>query len=78
MRDGDPTVHQLPNRKSISVIFITARSYRLVPSSSRRQTAMLIYEDLVELARMCARNARITTSKDVADELWRMAKEYQA
>ena len=39
---------------------------------------MLIYEDLVELARMCARNARITTSRDVADELWRMAKEYQA
>ena len=33
---------------------------------------------LVELARMCARNARITTSRDVADELWRMAKEYQA
>jgi hypothetical protein len=27
---------------------------------------------------MCARNARITTSRDVADELWRMAKEYQA
>jgi hypothetical protein len=42
------------------------------------QTAMLIYEHLVELARMCARNARITTSRDVADELWRMAKEYQA
>ena len=42
------------------------------------QTAMLIYEDLVELARMCACNARITTSRDVANELWRMAKEYQA
>jgi hypothetical protein len=39
---------------------------------------MPIYEDLVELARMCARNARIMTSRDVADELWRMAKEYQA
>jgi hypothetical protein len=35
---------------------------------------MLIYEDLVELARMCARNARITTSRDVADELWRMGR----
>jgi hypothetical protein len=42
------------------------------------RTGMLIYEDLVELARMCARNARIMTSRDVADELWRMAKEYQA
>jgi hypothetical protein len=38
---------------------------------------MLNYEDLVELARLCARNSRIATSRDVADELWRMAKEYQ-
>jgi hypothetical protein len=34
-------------------------------------------KNLVELARMCARNARITTTREVADELWRMAKEYQ-
>jgi hypothetical protein len=27
---------------------------------------------------MCARDARITTTREVADELWRMAKEYQA
>jgi len=39
---------------------------------------MMTYEDLVELARLCARNARITTNREVADELWRMAKEYQA
>ena len=38
---------------------------------------MLNYDDLVELARLCARNSRIATSRDVADELWRMAKEYQ-
>ena len=31
MRDGDPTVHQLPNRKSITVIFITARSHPFSP-----------------------------------------------
>ena len=61
-----------------TVIFITARSPRSVPSSTMGRTGMLIYEDLVELARMCARNARIMTSRDVADELWRMAKEYQA
>jgi len=61
-----------------TVIFITARSPRSVPSSTMGRTGMLIYEDLVELARMCTRNARITTSRDVADELWRMAKEYQA
>jgi hypothetical protein len=38
---------------------------------------MLNYDDLVELARMRARNAHSTTSKDVADELWQMTKEYQ-
>ena len=71
-----PAAGQSKNPKT--VIFITAGSHRLVPSSMMGQTAMLIYEDLVELARMCARNAQITTSRDVADELWRMAKEYQA
>jgi hypothetical protein len=39
---------------------------------------MLTYEDLVELARLCVRNAQITTNREVADELWQMAKEYQA
>ena len=39
---------------------------------------MLTYEDLVELAKLCARNSRISTSSDVAKELWQMAKEYQA
>jgi hypothetical protein len=39
---------------------------------------MLTYDELVELARLCARNSRSATSRDVADELWRMAKEYQA
>ncbi len=38
---------------------------------------MLTYDELVELARLCARNSRIATSREVADELWRMAKEYQ-
>jgi hypothetical protein len=38
---------------------------------------MLTYDELVELASLCARNARIATSRDVADELWRMAREYQ-
>ena len=39
---------------------------------------MLTYDELVDLARLCARNARIATSREVADELWRMAKEYQS
>jgi hypothetical protein len=38
----------------------------------------MTYEELVELAILCARNARMTTSREVAEELWRMAKEYQA
>ena len=38
---------------------------------------MLTYNELVELASLCARNARIATSKDVADELRRMAEEYR-
>jgi hypothetical protein len=39
---------------------------------------MLNYDELAELALMCAYNARITTSEAVADELWRMAEEYRA
>jgi hypothetical protein len=38
----------------------------------------MTYEELVELTVLCARNARMTTSREVAEELWRMAKEYQA
>jgi len=77
--DHFPSVLARQCRAALSAGLILAFSSNaaliLVPSSSRRQTAMLIYEDLVELARMCARNARITTSRDVADELWRMAKD---
>ena len=36
------------------------------------------YQDLVELARQCALQSRIATNKEVAIELWKMAKEYQA
>jgi len=35
------------------------------------------YEDLVELARICWKQAHWTTSLDAAAELKRMAKEYQ-
>jgi len=35
------------------------------------------YEELVELARICERQARIAQTKDVAAELLRMAREYQ-
>jgi hypothetical protein len=40
---------------------------------------MPAYEDLLELARICARNARLPgTTRAVAAELWKMAKDYQA
>ena len=39
---------------------------------------MRTYGEAFELATMCARNARISTDKDVARELWKMAQEYQA
>jgi hypothetical protein len=39
---------------------------------------MLNYDEPVELAKLCSRNSRITMSREVATELWRMAKEYQA
>ena len=40
--------------------------------------AMRTYEELLELANLCARNARISSEKEVARELWKMAQEYQA
>jgi len=38
---------------------------------------MRTYEELVDLAMTCVKQAHITTSKDVAYELWRMAIRYQ-
>jgi hypothetical protein len=39
--------------------------------------AMRTYKELFDLAVTCAKQAHITTSKDVAHELWRMAVGYQ-
>jgi nitrate reductase assembly molybdenum cofactor insertion protein NarJ len=38
---------------------------------------MPTYTDLVELAKICARQARTTSNREVAQELRRLAKEYQ-
>jgi hypothetical protein len=35
------------------------------------------YKELAELAVICADEARASTSRDVAEELWRMARGYQ-
>ena len=34
-------------------------------------------DDLAELAKRCAAQARLTTSRDVAGALWKMATDYQ-
>jgi hypothetical protein len=38
---------------------------------------MRTYQELVDLATSCANSARLTTSPEVASQLWRMAIEYQ-
>jgi hypothetical protein len=35
------------------------------------------YEEMIEVARLCANNARIASTKDAAAVLWRIAREYQ-
>ncbi len=34
-------------------------------------------KDLVELAAICARRSRLVESESTANELWRLAEEYQ-
>jgi hypothetical protein len=38
---------------------------------------MYSYDDLAELARICAKNAHIASSKEVAAKLWELATEYR-
>ena len=45
--------------------------------SGFHRRASMKREQLVELARLCANQARATSAKDVAATLWRMAQEYQ-
>jgi hypothetical protein len=39
---------------------------------------MRTYSEVLELALISARNARLTSNKQVARELWKIAEEYQA
>ena len=39
---------------------------------------MRTYREALELALMSARNARLTSDKQTARELWKIAQEYQA
>ena len=38
---------------------------------------MQTFEDFAELARVCAAQARLTNSREVAHALWKMANDYQ-
>ena len=59
------------------VISVTARVAARRSHVANRTTAMT-YNELVDLARLCAYNSRITTDREVARVLWQMANEYQA
>ena len=43
-----------------------------------RDTVMHSYSEVLELAIMSARNARLASTKQVAQELWKIAQEYRA
>jgi hypothetical protein len=38
---------------------------------------MVTFDEYVDFARQCAIQARVASSRDVAKELWDMAKEYR-
>lgn len=42
------------------------------------EIAMQTYDDLVELARVCARNSYAADNKEASAEFWKMATEYRA
>ena len=44
---------------------------------SREDDAMPTYSDMVELAKICARQARAASNPEVAQELRRLARDYQ-
>lgn len=38
---------------------------------------MQSYDDMAEMAGICAKNAHLASTREVAAELWKIAKEYQ-
>jgi hypothetical protein len=56
---------------------ITARRSLPFFNATTGRATMRTYEELVELATICARQSHVTTSERVAVEFWRMAQEYQ-
>jgi hypothetical protein len=63
---------------AIYVSYLTAPSERInYPDSIRSIVARsMTREQLIEIARLCVRQACATRTKDVAAVLWRMAQEY--
>jgi hypothetical protein len=58
-------------------VFVIRRNALAQPALSR-DTAMHSYSEVLELAIMSARNARLASTKQVAQELWKIAQEYRA
>ena len=50
----------------------------LIPPRTPPSAAKALAKEVLELAIMCARNARFSSSKEVAHELWKMAQESAA
>jgi hypothetical protein len=68
------------NKALLRDVHHTARSARVLPIQgawSQEDDAMPSYRDMVELAKICARQARAASNPEVALELRRLAKEYQ-
>jgi hypothetical protein len=49
----------------------------LILESLHGSKTMQTYDDLVDLVRICAKNAYIANSNEVAAVLWKMAVEYR-
>ena len=58
-------------------VFVIRRGALAQPAPSP-DAAMHTYSEVLELAMMSARNARLASTKQAARELWKIAQEYQA
>jgi hypothetical protein len=68
-------------RQRVEPNVVHALDWNLAPSANvclvMKETSYLAYKKLLEVARLCADQARASTSKAVAQELWRMSRKYQ-
>lgn len=60
-----------------NVIWPQATALILTSGSAWIVETMQPYDDLVDLVRICSKNAYLASSNDVAAALWKMAIEYR-